>query len=73
VETERVGSSPLTAALRRHARSGAPATLVIGRATHLSARERGTIARLEADGVAVGAPGRTRSSRWQATPRGSDR
>ena len=53
VETERVGSSPLTAALRRHARSGAPATLVIGRATHLSARERGTIARLEADGVAV--------------------
>ena len=53
LETERVGSSPLTAALRRHARSGAPTTLVLGRAKGLSARERGTIARLEADGVVV--------------------
>jgi hypothetical protein len=53
VETERVGASPLTAALRRHARSGAPATLVVGRAKHLSARERSTLARLAADGVTI--------------------
>jgi hypothetical protein len=53
VETERVGGSPITAALRRHARSGAPTTLVVGRAKHLSARERSTLARLAADGVAI--------------------
>lgn len=53
LETERVGSSPLTAALRRHARSGAPTTLIVGRAKGLPPRERATIARLEADGVDV--------------------
>jgi nucleotide-binding universal stress UspA family protein len=53
VETERVGGSPVTAALRRHARSGAPTTLIVGRAKHLSARERATLAGLGADGVAV--------------------
>jgi hypothetical protein len=53
LETERVGSSPLTAALRRHARAGAPTTLIVGRAKQRSPRERATIARLEADGVDV--------------------
>ena len=53
VETERVGGSAITAALRRHARSGAPTTLVIGRANHLSGRERATLASLRADGVSI--------------------
>lgn len=53
VETERVGSSPLTAALRRHARGGAPTTLVLGRAADRTPRERATIAGLARDGVRV--------------------
>ena len=53
VETERVGASPLTAALRRHARGGAPTTLVLGRARDRSPSELATIARLAGDGVVV--------------------
>lgn len=53
VETERVGTSPLTAALRRHARGGAPTTLVLGRAHDRSRSELATIARLVGDGVVV--------------------
>jgi hypothetical protein len=53
VETERVGTSPLTAALRRHARGGAPTTLVLGRARDRSRSEAATIARLVGDGVVV--------------------
>jgi hypothetical protein len=53
VETERVGTSPLTAALRRHARGGAPTTLVLGRARDRSPSELATIARLVGDGVVL--------------------
>ncbi|HEY6235096.1 MAG TPA: hypothetical protein VIW69_08375 [Candidatus Elarobacter sp.] len=53
VETERVGTSPLTAALRRHARGGAPTTLVLGRARDRSPSELATIARLAGDGVVI--------------------
>ncbi|HEV2739478.1 MAG TPA: hypothetical protein VGU66_12925 [Candidatus Elarobacter sp.] len=53
VETERVGSSPLTAALRRHARGGVPTTLVLGRARDRSPSELATIARLARDGVVI--------------------
>ena len=48
VETERIGTSPISAALRRHARGGAPTTLVLGRARDRSPREVATIARLAA-------------------------
>jgi hypothetical protein len=53
VETERVGTSVLTAALRRHAHRGRPTTLVLGRARDRSARELAAIARLTASGVVV--------------------
>jgi hypothetical protein len=53
VETERIGTSPISAALRRHARGGAPTTLVLGRARDRSPREVATIALLAADGVVV--------------------
>jgi len=53
VETERVGTSPLTDALRRHARAGAPATLIVGRTKHHSALERSALAKLARDGVRV--------------------
>ncbi len=53
VETERIGTSPLSAALRRHARGGAPTTLVLGHARDRTPREIATIARLAGDGVVV--------------------
>ena len=53
VETERVGVSPLTAALRRRARGGAPTTLVLGRARDRTPSELATIARLVRDGVVL--------------------
>jgi nucleotide-binding universal stress UspA family protein len=53
VETERVRSSPLTDALRRHARSGAPTTLVVGRTRHHSRGERSALRSLARDGVVV--------------------
>ena len=53
VETEHIGVSPLSAALRRHARGGAPTTLVLSAARDRSPREVATIARLAADGVVV--------------------
>lgn len=53
VETERVATSPLTRALQRHARGGAPATLVVGRTRRNSPGEARAIARLAADGVVV--------------------
>jgi hypothetical protein len=59
VETERVGDSELTVALRRHARAGAPTTLVLGRAPRdYSQREVETIVRLVRDGVLI---------RWHGT------
>ena len=53
VETERVGTSPLTDALRRHARAGAPATLIVGRTKQHSVLERSALAKLARDGVRV--------------------
>jgi nucleotide-binding universal stress UspA family protein len=53
VETERVRSSPLTEALRRHARAGAPTTLVVGRTRHHSRGERSALRSLARDGVVV--------------------
>jgi hypothetical protein len=53
VETERVSDSPLTVALRRHARGGAPTTLVLGPARDRSQREVDTIRRLSGDGVVI--------------------
>jgi hypothetical protein len=53
VETERIGTTPLSAALRRHARGGASTTLVLGRARDRSRSELTTIARLVADGVVL--------------------
>jgi phosphatidylserine/phosphatidylglycerophosphate/cardiolipin synthase-like enzyme len=53
VETERVGTSPLTEALRRHARSGAPATLIVGRTKQHSPLESSALAKLARDGVRV--------------------
>lgn len=53
VETERVATSPLTRALREHARAGAPTTLVVARATRRSPQEASAIKQLVADGVAV--------------------
>ncbi len=53
VETERVGGSPVTAALRRHVRGGAQATLIVAPARNRSPRETATIAHLAADGVLV--------------------
>jgi hypothetical protein len=59
VETERVGGSELTAALCRHARRGAPTTLVLGRMPRgFSRHEVQTIARLDHDGVRI---------RWHGT------
>jgi len=52
VETERVGTSPLTEALRRHARAGAPATLIVS-GTKPSPLERSALAKLARDGVRV--------------------
>jgi nucleotide-binding universal stress UspA family protein len=53
VETERARSSPLTEALRRHARAGAPTTLVVGRTRHHSRSERSALRALARDGVVV--------------------
>jgi phosphatidylserine/phosphatidylglycerophosphate/cardiolipin synthase-like enzyme len=53
VETERVATSPLTDALRRHARSGAPATLVVGRTKVHSRTERSALTKLAHDGVRI--------------------
>ncbi len=53
VETERVRNSPLTEALRRHARAGAPATIVVGRTRHHSRGERSALRSLARDGVVV--------------------
>jgi hypothetical protein len=53
VETERVATSPLTVALRRHARTGAKTTLIIAPSRGHSAREARAIAQLAADGVVV--------------------
>lgn len=53
VETERVSTSPLTRALQRHARSGAPTTLIVARARRRSSREATAIKQLAADGVVV--------------------
>ena len=53
VETERVATSPLTLALRRHARAGAKTTLIVGRSTRRSVREASAIKQLVADGVDV--------------------
>jgi nucleotide-binding universal stress UspA family protein len=53
VETERVRSSPLVEVLRRHARAGAPTTLVVGRTRHHSRGERGALRSLARDGVIV--------------------
>jgi nucleotide-binding universal stress UspA family protein len=53
VETERVATSPLTDALRQHARAGAPATLVVGRTKHHSRNEASALAKLAHDGVVV--------------------
>ena len=53
VETERVSTTPLTEALRRHARGGAPTTLIVGRTAHRSRTEAAALAKLAADGVAI--------------------
>jgi len=53
VETERLRSSPLTEALRRHARSGAETTVIVGRARHRSRGERSALRALARDGVVV--------------------
>ena len=53
VETERVATSPLTLALRRHARTGAKTTLIVAPSRRHSAREAHAIAQLAADGVIV--------------------
>ena len=57
VETERVGASKVTAALRRHALRGAATTLILAPARQPSPREHATIASLERDGVRVRAGG----------------
>lgn len=53
VETERLRNSPLTEALRRHARSGAATTVIVGRARHRSRGERSALRALARDGVVV--------------------
>jgi hypothetical protein len=53
VETERVATSPLTRALQRHAASGAPTTLVLGRTARHSAIETRTLAALASSGVRI--------------------
>jgi hypothetical protein len=53
VETERLRNSPLTEALRRHARSGAATTVIVGRARHHSRGERTALRALARDGVVV--------------------
>jgi hypothetical protein len=53
VETERVATSPLTRALQRHAASGAPTTLVLGRTSRHSATEARTLASLASAGVQI--------------------
>jgi hypothetical protein len=53
VETERVRTSPLTEALRRHARAGASTVLVVGRTRHHSRGERSALRALARDGVVV--------------------
>jgi hypothetical protein len=57
VETEHVSTTPLTEALRRHARSGAPTTLIVAPAAHRSRTEASALAKLAADGVAIRAGG----------------
>jgi hypothetical protein len=57
VETERVATSPLTRALRQHARAGGETTLVVARASRRSRQEASAIAQLAADGVVVRAGG----------------
>jgi hypothetical protein len=53
VETERVATSPLTRALERHAASGAPTTLVLGRTSRHSSREARTLAAFASAGVRI--------------------
>jgi hypothetical protein len=53
VETERVATSPLTRALREHARGGAPTTLIVAGASRRSRQEASAIKQLAADGVVV--------------------
>jgi hypothetical protein len=53
VESERLRNSPLTDALRRHARSGAATTVIVGRARHHSRGERAALRALAHDGVIV--------------------
>lgn len=53
VETERVRSSALVEALRRHARTGAATTLIVGRTRHHSRGERSALRSLARDGVIV--------------------
>jgi len=53
VETEHVGNTPLSSALRRHARAGAPTTLVLGTARDRPDTETAAIARLVGDGVVL--------------------
>lgn len=53
VETETLGASALSAALRRHARSGAATTLVVGRGEADDPRERALLRSLREAGVAV--------------------
>jgi hypothetical protein len=57
VETERVATTPLTEALRRHARAGAPTTLIVARSGLRSRTEASALAKLAADGVVVRAGG----------------
>ena len=53
VETETLGSGPLSAALRRHARAGAPTVLVVGRAHSHDRRQTTLLEGLRRDGVEV--------------------
>ena len=53
VETETLGPSALSAALRRHARRGAATTLVIGRTAADDPRERALLRSLRHDGVTI--------------------
>lgn len=53
VETETLGASVLSAALRRRALSGAPTTLIVGSASARDARERALLRGLRKAGVSV--------------------
>jgi len=58
METERVGTSPLTRALQQRAAAGLPTTLVVAQGPHDSRTERSALAQLTHDGVDVRYSGR---------------